>query len=87
MKFRNELEEFLAESICDDWEDAVGFLHISDEIESRISDKLEKMSEEELIETFYRYPSGYESLDELIAEIEDRVRFKVTDPAMNCGAW
>jgi len=68
-KYRNELEERLIEEICDaESNGAIRFLGIEDEIEERVSQKIEKLSDEQFEVLWDEYIIW--SIEDEILEIE-----------------
>ena len=68
-KYRNELEERLIEEICDaESNGAIRFLGIEDEIEERVSQKIEKLSDEQFEVLWGEYIIW--SIEDEILEIE-----------------
>ena len=67
--YRNELEERLIEEICDaESNGAIRFLRIEDEIEERVSQKIEKLSDEQFEVLWGEYIIW--SIEDEILEIE-----------------
>jgi len=69
-KHRNELEERLIEEICDaESNGAIRFLGIEDEIEERVSQKIEKLSDEQFEVLWDEYIMW--SIEDEIADMEE----------------
>ena len=67
-KYRDEIEERLIEDICDDANTAIKYLDIKNEIEERVSRKIEQLHNHELrILWDKRFPW---SIEEQVLEIE-----------------
>ena len=69
-KYRDDLEERLIDEICDvESNGAIGFLRIEDEIEERVSQKIEKLSDDEFESTWDVYIPW--TIDDEIADMEE----------------
>ena len=69
-KYRDDLEERLIDEICDvESNGAIRFLGIEDEIEERVSQKIEKLSDEQFEVLWDEYITW--TIDDEIAEIEE----------------
>ena len=68
-KYRDDLEERLIDEICDvESNGAIRFLRIEDEIEERVSQKIEKLSDEQFEVLWDEYIMW--SIEDEILEIE-----------------
>ena len=64
---RTYLRDYAAENICDDMDDAVDFLNMRDDIGSSVSEKVHKLSDNDLVDAAVKY-SGSESIDDILEE-------------------
>ena len=64
---RTYLRGYAAEDICDDMDDAVDFLNMRDDIGSSVSEKVHKLSDNDLVDAAVKY-SGSESIDDILEE-------------------
>ena len=68
-KYRNKLEEYLTDTICDDDADAIDFLDIRYDIKSKVASKLKSMSGDEFESTWDVYVSW--TIDDEITDMEE----------------
>lgn len=72
MKYRSEIEEYIAGCIRDNDEKLFASTGYSFD-ELSILKTLEEMDDGSLIGMFYEYSSGYDTIDELVHDIEERL--------------
>ena len=66
-KHRNKLEEYLTDTICED--DALDFLGIRYDVQSKVASKLKNMSDDEFESTWGAYIPW--TIDDEIADMEE----------------
>jgi len=54
-KYRNKLEEYLTDTICEDDADAIDFLNTHYDVKSKVASKLKSMSDDEFESTWGVY--------------------------------
>jgi hypothetical protein len=64
---RTYLRDYATECICDDMDDAIDFLNTRDDIGSSVSEKVHKLSDNDLVDAAVKY-SGSESIDDILED-------------------